>query len=812
MCSSAASSGRGPARGLALFLLAAAAALLVCAPRPAAAIGRGYASGNKDLPEVCSSEWQIVMCADVPLNATAELAACCSEHAPRPVTAAAAVAGAKAEADTAARLVKRPDLDLARGPYSQPPDWFFWHCIKKLEARVPSFRRDGDGETQAEVLPQPVPELTPDLIRQIKARALSSAPPEQRDLLASLTANATRASAAAAPAARRLLSGAPPAPRAFAHPGGYAGAAELAALQHRLQSGEALQAAARDNLLTGRWVPRNGGSRSRWSAPAGTPAEDYGGPYATEVVRVDIGGLTNNRSLCHPNYPAGADQLRCGHVSFVELDSAQAYKAAAAYAATRDERYAALAARILNAWATTNKEFGLARANGPLEAAWGCAAMARAAELLRATWPEGYTAADADTFVSWAKRVLLPNVNYFVDELSAYPSGFDKTKLMYGNWHASCADCYVALGVLADDRALYNKGRDLYRTTLDSFFKWGRGDYAANRTLGEATETLRDIYHTLFGIGSLMQAAETAWAQDEDAYSESDHILAAALETHARIINAHLDKDESELPPGFRFFESMPPPPKGCTWRWSVGTQKWASYNTTDGKKCTDLEDGLKYALGIKYLPTGFELGFNHFVGRLGMQLPETARLLARYPVDWFEFTWGLGTLTHADTARVLWRPGVREDNICPGGRAPLLPGVSLQAVLVPLPAHLRAGKSPAPGAVPVLPALQLPPIHVPGISVAAPAPRGAPPPGPAPAPAPSKAPPPRLAFPLPASKLPVPQLPGLVSRRPPPVKLGRGGASSAQAQAGRDAGRPEMARAKQVWSNLVSSLFIRHV
>ena len=165
-----------------------------------------------------------------------------------------------------------------------------------------------------------------------------------------------------------------------------------------------------------------------------------------------------------------------------------------------------------------------------------------------------------------------------------------------GNWHAS------------DDHALYDKGLDLYRTTVESYFKWGRGGYAPGRLLGEATETLRDIFHTLFGIGSLVQAAETAWGQDEDAYSASGYVLAAALELHARIINAHLDKDESGLPPNFRFFESMPPPPKGCAWRWAVPTQAWAAYNTSSGAKCVDLEDGLKYALGIKYLPTGFEL------------------------------------------------------------------------------------------------------------------------------------------------------------------------------------------------------------
>lgn len=52
------------------------------------------------------------------------------------------------------------------------------------------------------------------------------------------------------------------------------------------------------------------------------------------------------------------------------------------------------------------------------------------------------------------------------------------------------------------------------------------------------------------------------------------------------------------------------------------------------------------------------------------MKLPETAALLSRYSVESFEFSWGLGTLTHADTAAVLWRPGVRDDVLCPQ-RAP---------------------------------------------------------------------------------------------------------------------------------------------
>lgn len=65
--------------------------------------------------------------------------------------------------------------------------------------------------------------------------------------------------------------------------------------------------------------------------------------------------------------------------------------------------------------------------------------------------------------------------------------------------------------------------------------------------------------------------------------------------------------------------------------------------------------------------------GYNHFVGRLGMRLPETARLLSRYPVDYYEFCWGSCTLTHADTARALWRPGVTRGTLCKGMTRPFI-------------------------------------------------------------------------------------------------------------------------------------------
>jgi hypothetical protein len=297
--------------------------------------------------------------------------------------------------------------------------------------------------------------------------------------------------------------------------------------------------------------------------------------------------------------------------------------------------------------------------------------MARALDLLRATWP-GYRKEHLDAFVAWSNKALMPQMDYYLDKLNpgllAGPEAARRT-LTYGNWPASIADAMMAVGALTDDRPRYERGLKLYRAVVDAYFKWGRGEWAkGGRMVGESTETLRDVYHTLFGLGSLMQAAETAWGQNEDVYQENQHVLAAALELHARFINVYDQRDEAGLPKGFKFFESMPAAPKGCSWSWDIKTQKWASFTTSGPKKkCSDLKDGIKYLLGIKYLPNGFELGYNHFVGRLGMKMPETAKLLANHPIDWFGFCWGLSTLTHANTANELWRAGISRKVMCSG-------------------------------------------------------------------------------------------------------------------------------------------------
>jgi len=190
----------------------------------------------------------MVMCGDIPLHDRTRLAKCCSDNKPLPPTAAALMAATEQQRQAqTAEEVQRPDLNPGSGTYSAPLNWHYNDCVPQKLAEVPFFHKDDNGETQAEIVAQPVPELDAGLIRRVKDRALRSAPRTQRMQMAILQAkaDATRGKAARS--------------SGFVHPGGYAGPAELAALQWRLTNGDPLQTAAKESLLTVRFFCVSGG-------------------------------------------------------------------------------------------------------------------------------------------------------------------------------------------------------------------------------------------------------------------------------------------------------------------------------------------------------------------------------------------------------------------------------------------------------------------------------------------------------------------------------------------------------------------------
>lgn len=99
--------------------------------------------------------------------------------------------------------------------------------------------------------------------------------------------------------------------------------------------------------------------------------------------------------------------------------------------------------------------------------------MARALELLRATWP-GFTPDHLSAFAAWSSGVLMPQMDYYTDVLNPgllRGSSEARKVLWYGNWAASIADAMMAVGVLTDDRARYAKGLELYKATVDAYFR-----------------------------------------------------------------------------------------------------------------------------------------------------------------------------------------------------------------------------------------------------------------------------------------------------------------------------------------------------
>lgn len=138
--------------------------------------------------------------------------------------------------------------------------------------------------------------------------------------------------------------------------------------------------------------------------------------FACFNARCRWGGWEESTTMCPANYPKFAPLGICGHISFVEMDAQMVYKQALAYYATKDTRYAQNVFSTVSAWASTNTAWGLSSQNGPLEAGWGVAAMARSLEMLRGV-PE-FPAAAGD-FLGWFNTHLKPQMVTYIDVSTA---------------------------------------------------------------------------------------------------------------------------------------------------------------------------------------------------------------------------------------------------------------------------------------------------------------------------------------------------------------------------------------------------------
>jgi len=254
---------------------------------------------------------------------------------------------------------------------------------------------------------------------------------------------------------------------------------------------------------------------------------------------------------------------------------------------TGDEAYAKKAIEVMNAWSHTLKEH--TNHNAPLQTGWAGAIWPVAGEIIKHTY-NGWAQADQDAFAGMLKNVYLPTL--------MKGSGGN------GNWELVMIEAAFEMAVFLDDHDTFNQALAMWKKRVPAYlytksdgpnppppptapndtpadinkFWFGVGMYVD----GVGQETCRDFSHVEYGIASAVAVAETAFQQGLDLYKEHAARLSSALEFHATY--------------------TLNPAPA-----WLCGGHP---------------DNG-----PTRLMPT-FEIGYNHFHNRLGMDLPNTLKLI----------------------------------------------------------------------------------------------------------------------------------------------------------------------------------------
>lgn len=278
-----------------------------------------------------------------------------------------------------------------------------------------------------------------------------------------------------------------------------------------------------------------------------------------------------------------------GHKEFT-LDAEQSVQQAVAFCMTCDPVYAKNAIAILHAWSTICTRFE--GSNAPLELGWGCASMARCAEILKHTCPTEWNSSGIEKeLVLFFDKIALPKLK--------------KTLTWTNNWQTTICEARLQIAIFRDDKAEVEWAINEYKRILASY---------VDQT-GKTQETLRDLVHAQFGIGSLIQIPELMFVYTNGAVDLFQPVLRTMCEFHAQLLLG-------KIPIG-----------------------------------CDIAKDQIKDAW---FLPCGWEIALYHFKHRMKLDMPYTDALLQKHRPEQYVFHWGLGTLTHYHGLADLANVGIR--------------------------------------------------------------------------------------------------------------------------------------------------------
>lgn len=287
-------------------------------------------------------------------------------------------------------------------------------------------------------------------------------------------------------------------------------------------------------------------------------------------------------------------------------DAVAAYTQALLWYFTDDAIYARRSIAILNSWANL-QVFTAGSDQDRLQAGWIGAVFAPAAEIMR-LYPE-WTPSEIAKLQVMFKRAFYPQLT----TASSWNGNVDLTQI----------DAMMAISVFNEDEALFRQGLARLKIRSSAYFYLATDGPKPKPIAGDGgdldrfwsnprkwvegltQETCRDNgRHSQFALGSAMHAAEVAWHQGVDVYSENQARYIAAMELLAT--------------------------------QFLTGSMQ--------GVCGDDIPTADRYDT--------WEVGYNHYHNRAGVALPNTQKLIMEQIRPRASRTdWNLNceTLTHAD-------------------------------------------------------------------------------------------------------------------------------------------------------------------
>ena len=263
----------------------------------------------------------------------------------------------------------------------------------------------------------------------------------------------------------------------------------------------------------------------------------------------------------------------------MEKDFSGAYQNSIMWMLTGERKHAQKAEDILLAYSRTLRAIPGTN-DAPLLVGLEGLKIAYAAEILKHTY-RGFSSTEQEEVDVMLKEYFIPVMEKF----------FKRRAYTNGNWGPIIVKAYMAMAILWDDVDMYERAMDFYLHAYDN----GTVVHYIDGDSGQIQESGRDQGHCMLGIGAMATVCEMAHLQGDDLYSSLDNRLMKGFEYVCK----------------YNLGEDVP------FFTWTDITGKYSDWNRVSERKRGD------------FIPI-FEMAYNHYVLRKGLNMPYTERVLSQ--------------------------------------------------------------------------------------------------------------------------------------------------------------------------------------